>query len=55
MSGTGAKALPFTRIDAKVGTQTGIGQFTTITQAAACEIVQESLAQGLADLASGNE
>ena len=35
VSGTGAKALNFTRIDSKVGTQTGIGQFTTTTQAAA--------------------
>lgn len=34
VSGTGAKALNFTRIDAKVGVQTGIGQFTTVTQAA---------------------
>ena len=34
VSGTGAKALNFTRIDAKVGTQTGIGAFTTVTQAA---------------------
>lgn len=35
VSGTGAKALNFTRIDAKVGVQTGIGQFTKVTQAAA--------------------
>lgn len=35
VSGTGAKALNFTRIDAKVGVQTGIGTFTTVTQAAA--------------------
>ena len=35
VSGTGAKALNFTRIDAKVGAQTGIGQFTTVTQVAA--------------------
>jgi hypothetical protein len=35
VSGTGAKALNFTRIDAKVGAQTGIGTFTTVTQAAA--------------------
>ncbi len=35
VAGTGAKALNFTRIDSKVGTQTGIGQFTTTTQAAA--------------------
>lgn len=34
VSGTGAKALDFTRIDAKVGAQTGIGAFTTVTQAA---------------------
>ena len=34
VSGTGAKALNFTRIDAKVGAQTGIGQFTKVTQAA---------------------
>lgn len=35
VSGTDAKALNFTRIDAKVGVQTGIGAFTTVTQAAA--------------------
>lgn len=34
VSGTGVKALNFTRVDAKVGVQTGIGQFTTVTQAA---------------------
>lgn len=34
VSGTSAKALNFTRIDAKVGAQTGIGAFTTVTQAA---------------------
>ena len=34
VSGTGSKALNFTRIDAKVGTQTGIGTFTTVTQTA---------------------
>jgi hypothetical protein len=34
VAGTGAKALNFTRIDAKVGVQTGIGAFTTNTQAA---------------------
>jgi len=34
VSGTSAKALNFTRIDAKVGAQTGVGQFTTVTQAA---------------------
>jgi len=34
VSGTGAKALNFTRVDAKVGAQTGIGTFTTVTQAA---------------------
>jgi len=32
---TGVKELNFTRIDAKVGAQTGIGQFTTVLQAAA--------------------
>jgi hypothetical protein len=35
VAGTGAKALNFTRMDSKVGVQTGIGQFTTTTQAAA--------------------
>lgn len=35
VAGTGAKALTFTRIDAKVGTQTGVGLFTKVTQAAA--------------------
>lgn len=35
VSGAGAKALTFTRIDAKVGAQTGVGQFTKVTQAAA--------------------
>lgn len=34
VSGTGAKALNFTRVDSKVGAQTGIGVFTTNTQAA---------------------
>jgi hypothetical protein len=34
VAGTGAKALNFTRVDAKVGAQTGIGQFTKNTQAA---------------------
>lgn len=34
VAGTGAKALNFTRVDAKVGVQTGIGQFTTVNQAA---------------------
>lgn len=34
VAGTGAKALNFTRIDAKVGAQTGIGAFTTVSQAA---------------------
>lgn len=34
VAGTGVKALDFTRIDAKVGAQTGVGQFTTVTQAA---------------------
>lgn len=34
-TGTGAKALNFTEIWSKVGTQTGIGQFTKTTQAAA--------------------
>lgn len=35
VSGSNAKALNFTRIDAKVGTQTGIAQFTAVSQAAA--------------------
>lgn len=35
VSGTAAKALNFTRVDSKVGAQTGIGDFTTNTQAAA--------------------
>lgn len=34
VSGTGVKALNFTRVDSKVGVQTGIGTFTTNTQAA---------------------
>lgn len=34
VAGTGAKALNFTRVDSKVGAQTGIGAFTTNTQAA---------------------
>jgi hypothetical protein len=34
VAGTGAKALNFTRVDSKVGAQTGIGQFTKNTQAA---------------------
>lgn len=35
VSGTAAKALNFTRVDSKVGVQTGIGPFTTNTQASA--------------------
>jgi len=35
VAGTGVKALTFTRIDVKVGTQTGIGTFTKVTQSAA--------------------
>lgn len=35
VAGGSSKALTFTRIDSKVGTQTGIGTFTTTTQAAA--------------------
>lgn len=35
VSGTSAKALNFTRVDSKVGAQTGIGTFTTTTQSAA--------------------
>ena len=35
VAGTGVKALTFTRIDEKVGVQTGVGQFTTVEQAAA--------------------
>jgi hypothetical protein len=34
VSGTGVKALNITRVDSKVGAQTGIGTFTTNTQAA---------------------
>jgi hypothetical protein len=35
VSGTGVKALQITRVDSKVGVQTGIGVFTKNTQAAA--------------------
>lgn len=35
VAGAGAKELDFTRIDQKAGTLSGIGQFTTVTQAAA--------------------
>lgn len=35
VSGTGVKALNITRVDSKIGVQTGIGVFTTNTQAAA--------------------
>lgn len=35
VDGTGAKALNFTRIDAKVGTLTAVGVFTKVTQTAA--------------------
>jgi hypothetical protein len=35
VAGTSAKALNFTRVDKKVGTQTGIGTFTVASQAAA--------------------
>lgn len=34
-AGTGAKALNFTQIREKVGTQTSVAQFTTVSQAAA--------------------
>jgi hypothetical protein len=34
VAGTGVKALNFTRVDSKVGAQTGVGVFTTNTQAA---------------------
>src|SRR4051794_19453571 len=34
VSGTGVKALNITRVDSKVGVQTGIGTFTANTQAA---------------------
>jgi hypothetical protein len=34
VSGASAKALNFTRVDSKVGTQTGVGVFTINTQAA---------------------
>lgn len=34
VAGTGAKALNFTRVDSKVGVQTGIGVFTANSQAA---------------------
>jgi hypothetical protein len=34
VAGTAVKALNFTRVDSKVGAQTGIGTFTTNTQAA---------------------
>ncbi|MFC5353549.1 hypothetical protein [Azospirillum himalayense] len=34
VSGTGVKALNFTRIDVKQGTLTSVGTFTTVTQAA---------------------
>lgn len=35
VSGTGVKALQITRVDSKVGAQTGVGTFTKNTQAAA--------------------
>lgn len=35
VSGTGAKALNFTRVDYKTGTLTAVGAYTTATQAAA--------------------
>lgn len=35
VAGTGVKELNFTRVDAKVGTQTSTGTFTKVTQAAA--------------------
>lgn len=48
VSGTGAKALTFTRIDAKVGTQTGIGTFTKVTQTAANTYTDASSAEAQA-------
>lgn len=35
VAGTGAKPLNFTRVDQKTGTLASVGQFTTVTQAAA--------------------
>jgi hypothetical protein len=51
VSGTGAKALTFTRIDAKQGASLfTIGEFTRITQAAAATYTNLTLAEDLAIL-----
>lgn len=49
VAGTGVKALTFTRVDSKVGAQTGVGTFTTNTQAAAATYTDlvSAEAQGL--------
>lgn len=45
VSGTGVKALNFTRVDYKLGTQTGIGTFTTATPAAGNTYVDAASAE----------
>jgi hypothetical protein len=45
VSGTGAKALNFTRVDYKRGAQTGVGQFTTASQAAGNTYVDDASAE----------
>jgi hypothetical protein len=50
-TGANAKALTFTEIWKKVGTQTGIGQFTKVTQAAANTYVDDVSAEAQAILA----
>jgi len=51
VSGTSAKALNFTRIDAKVGAQTGVGSFTTVSQAAANTYTDTASAEAQAIMA----
>jgi hypothetical protein len=48
VAGTGAKALTFTTIHVKQGTQTGIGTFTKVTQAAAATYTHTDAAENQA-------
>ena len=45
VAGTTSKSLTFTRIDKKVGGQTTISQFTTVTQAAAATYLDDTTAE----------
>lgn len=47
VSGTGAKALNFTRVDYKQGTLTSVGAYTTATQAAGNTFTPAAITSGL--------